>query len=661
MEDSKIQNIRVIDYNAALQLIQGLEARDFSYKGIHKSFLVISDWTEKYISNRALPNKEQLMRDVNLEEEQADKLIHELAFKHNPPLVKKIISIEYDPTKNTKSPFLSKILTRNIVYARPTNMDAGSAQRYINGMNEHSVASITSGFKNKRNRFTGKAFKDFLFSKIEANKIHETYASFDLNDLFKCNYDITREQKEASQEYHLKPVLQKLVDQKVLIAFTNDKTPNAQNKRIFLYNIKDEIIERIEIYVEYMKAHIIPGMQKLGIVSDFSEEEYKEFGHLAADLLRYVDDAYADQKTLLEELVILSNFYENYHEDLKKGELKEKIDEILKLLINAGKLIDVNNIRINGKSLDKEMIPNIIAHESILYAEYSDAKDNYFEFILHKDSLNQAVKMAKKEFQITGNDTYLRVLERMNAKNLLSNEDKKELERLEQESLFKYLPFLVRMWRTIFGNISLKPEEIKMLKKEQEEGQKKRIMESKMKVIQKEKTRIAEERMKKENKKDENVTQKFADALKTDPQSAAPPADPDATVFGDMNEEEAKELLKGILKILDSAWEEGIFPDREYLVKELGANISEEEVIGFLKKFANKEVLSFKIKTKLEKYNWPILISKQYIKRRGGVLLDKAKKATDEQRKAKMPNQEKYDVYTSLEDFLERLINKKKK
>ncbi|MEM7184517.1 MAG: hypothetical protein AAF518_26710, partial [Spirochaetota bacterium] len=203
-----------------------------------------------------------------------------------------------------------------------------------------------------------------------------------------------------------------------------------------------------------------------------------------------------------------------------------------------------------------------------------------------------------------------------------------------------------------------------MLKKQQEETQKKRIMESKMKVIQKEKTRIAEERLKKDGSEedDSNVTQKFADAMKTDPNSAAPEeADPDAPVFGDMNEVEAKELLKSIIRILNSAWDQGLFPDREYLVKEMGENISEEEVISFLKKFANKEILSFKIKTKLDKYSWPILISKQYIKRKGAALLDKAQQETENQRRSKMPNQEKYDIYISLEDFLQRLINQKKK
>ncbi|MEM7184913.1 MAG: hypothetical protein AAF518_28725, partial [Spirochaetota bacterium] len=462
MEDSGIQNTRVIDYNAALQLIQGLEARDFSYKGIHKLFLVISDWTEKYLANKALPNTAQLMREVSLEEEQAEKLLHELAFKHNPPLIKKITSVEYDPNMGSKSTYMSKIVARNTVYARPTNMDSGSAQRYINGINDYSVESIKKG-KDKRDLFTGSIFKEFIFSKIDANQLHETYASADIADLFKCPNDVRKDQKESTRENHLQPVLKKLVEEKVLLSFHNDKTSKEPNRYIYLYNEKDEIIERIEIYVEYMRSKIVPALQKLGVVSDFSEEEYKEFGHLAGDLLRYVDDSYADQKTLLEELVILSSYYENYHEELQKGELKEKIDEILKLLLNAGKLIDVNNIRVNGKPLDKELIPHIISNENIYHAEYSDKREAYFEFILHKQCVKSAVNTAKKKYKVTGDDIDLRVLERMNIKNLLENDEQKELDRLEIESLFKYLPFMTRMWRMLMGNIYLKPEEIAML------------------------------------------------------------------------------------------------------------------------------------------------------------------------------------------------------
>jgi len=58
------------------------------------------------------------------------------------------------------------------------------------------------------------------------------------------------------------------------------------------------------------------------------------------------------------------------------------------------------------------------------------------------------------------------------------------------------------------------------------------------------------------------------------------------------------------------------------------------------------------------KYKWPILISKNYLKKNGKKLLDLAIKESDEERKGVAPDQDKFDFYSSLEDFLERVLPK---
>ena len=165
-----------------------------------------------------------------------------------------------------------------------------------------------------------------------------------------------------------------------------------------------------------------------------------------------MDDSYGDQKYMVEELIILGAFYENYREEIKKKEQKDKIIEVVKLVENAGKLVDMATIRVNGDPIPKEIIPAILANENILYCEYDDGS-NLYEFLLHKTAVNLAADLAKKIFQSTGNDTDIRILSRMNIQTSIDENIKKDFYAAEMESLFKYLPFLTRMWRTIMGNI----------------------------------------------------------------------------------------------------------------------------------------------------------------------------------------------------------------
>ncbi|MGQ2836536.1 hypothetical protein ACT53X_07385, partial [Leptospira interrogans] len=70
MLEPQSPELKVADYNTALQLTQSLEARnDFQYKKIHKLLLIISDWTDKFVANKVLPNVDQLSKELGLEKD----------------------------------------------------------------------------------------------------------------------------------------------------------------------------------------------------------------------------------------------------------------------------------------------------------------------------------------------------------------------------------------------------------------------------------------------------------------------------------------------------------------------------------------------------------------------------------------------------------------
>ncbi|MCB1191412.1 MAG: hypothetical protein H7A23_19770 [Leptospiraceae bacterium] len=650
MTEANKQVVQVTDYAQALQSVQGLESRgDFQFRGVHKFFMTIHEWTEKYSTNKTLPTVEQLMKNVGLEKEQVDLFVNEICIKRNPPLIKKISTIEYVPNSSAKSEILSNLLKPITVFARPTVIDAGSAHRYVLGCNESSAEAIKNCIKNNRVPYKGDKFRDLIFSKINSNKLSDTYASADIGNLFTCPYNTTKDLKQETINMHLKPVLKKLIEDKTLLFFRNENASKSGNKSIFLYNNKEEIVERVDIYLQYLKKNIVPLLQRIGVISQISEEEYAEFNTLAETLLTYMDESYADQRTMVGELIVLYKFYEQFTEDSVKKNVREKLNEVLSLLENAGKMVDISAIRINGEPLPQEIVPLLISNENILHAEYDDNR-NYYEFILHKKCVKQAIAQAKKVYNSTGVDTDVRILNKMNVMKLLDKDEQKEFIGVESESLFKYLPFLVRMWRRLFGNIFVTKEEAQAIRVQLEMEQKKRIIESKQKVIEKEKSKLAEERIK---RKETTEKVEKEEAISMSSESG------EGINFDD--EKEVRNVQQKIATILDYAWDSKILPDREYLLENLGNLMTENQLIFFLKKFSQKDILSFQIKSKsnnVTKYKWPILVSRSYLKRNGQKLLDNAKKQTDEQRKSLMPDQDKFDVYNSIEDFLNKIIYK---
>ncbi|MCE9500219.1 MAG: hypothetical protein K8R21_06950 [Leptospira sp.] len=282
MLDSNLQELRVMDYSTALQTVQSLESRgDFQFKGIHKMFLQVADWTEKYLANRILPNLDQIIREVSLEKEKGELFMKELCFRYNPPIFKKIVSVEFDPAGIGPQEDINTFLRRSTVFARPSNLDSGSAHRYVNGVNEASLASIKRWLGAHRVLKPKEVFIEFIISKIRDNKLNETYASYEIGKLFSCQYDTTKELREVTVNINLKPILKKLVSEKLLYFFRNDSASKSGNKSVFLFNNKDEIMIRVEAYLEYMKTVIVPELQKIGVIGDVGEEDYENFPELA--------------------------------------------------------------------------------------------------------------------------------------------------------------------------------------------------------------------------------------------------------------------------------------------------------------------------------------------------------------------------------------------
>ncbi|TGK38360.1 hypothetical protein EHQ12_09490 [Leptospira gomenensis] len=652
MLEPQSPELKVADYNTALQLTQSLESRgDFQYKGIHKLLLVIGDWTDKYLANKILPNMDQLSRDMNLEKEKVGQYLRELCTKYNPPIVKKICMVDFNPTGDASDGKIESYLRLNPVFARPQAADASTSHRYVDGVNQTTFSSIQRWIKEKR-IFPGREeFVKRIHTAILENKLTDTYASTEIGNLFNDPFDATPGLKQVTVNIHLKPVLKKLVEQKTLFFFRNENALNPGNRSVFYYNVQEEILARIEAYKSFLTDRLVPELQKIGALGSVSDEERSNTRGLVNSVMPFLSPAYGDQKTAMEELLALVHFEEEDKEKKEKEEKKVKLTEILDYIKSANRLVDLNFLRFRGQQIEEEIRTLVTNHEQILHTEFAD-KNALYIYVLHKLAVAGAIEAARRTFAATGNDNEIRILDRMKIKDLIDNRDlAASFDKLELSSLFKYLPFFTRLWRNLFGSATVHKFEAEQIRAHNAVELNKRVNEARTKKIQEDAAKLAEKRVKekeqaeKSSRKQQNVPGKEE---KTQP-SSAPKEAIDPT---------SGKLLERVLDILDDYWSSRQYPDRNILLYEMEGEINEENLVAFLKKFGKSDIFSFMVRNQEERYTFPILISKRYLKKHGRDLMEKASAIIEEQKNASMPDQDLFDFCISLDDFLKKTLPK---
>ncbi|EJO67851.1 hypothetical protein [Leptospira kirschneri] len=652
MLEPQSPELKVADYNTALQLTQSLEARnDFQYKKIHKLLLIISDWTDKFLANRVLPNVDQLSKELSLDKDKTLQFLKELCTKYNPPIIKKICMVDLNPNGDMSDGTIESCLKMNSVFARPQQADISTSHRYVDGVNQLTFNSISRWIRENRTSLGKNEFIKRIHSAISENKLSSTYASTEIGNLFKDPFDVSPELKQITINIHLKPVLKKLVEQKVLFFFRNEQAVNPGNRSVFYYNIHAEILNRIEAYKVFLMDHIVPELQKIGAIGVLSDEEKENTRSLVNSIMPYLSPAYGDQKTAMEELMVMLHVEEEDKEKKEKEEKKVKLGEIVDYVKSANRLVDLNFLRFRGQQIEEEIRTLVANHDQILHTEFAD-KNTLYHYVLHKLAVSGAIEAARKTFASTGNDNEIRILDRMRIKDFI--EDKElaiSFDKLEMSSLFKYLPFFTRLWRNIFGNVKVHKSEADQIKAQNTIELNKKIVEVRSKKIQEDATKLAEKRLKEKDAKE------LAEKNARKQQTVNLKQEKTQTTSKEVDPQSAK-LLERVLDILDDYWSNLQYPDRNILLYEMDGEIDEDGMINFLKKFGKNDIYSFMVRNQEDKYTFPILITKRYLKKKGKELLEKASSIIDEQKNASMPDQDLFDFCISLEAFLRKTLPK---
>ncbi|UPY80526.1 hypothetical protein FH581_020780 [Leptospira weilii] len=651
MLEPQSSELKVADYNTALQLTQSLEARnDFQYKKIHKLLLVIGDWTDKFMANKVLPNVDQLARELSLDKDKTLQFLKELCTRYKPPIIKKICMVDFNPAEDSSDGRIESCLKMNPVFARPQPTDASTSHRYVDGANQITFNAIQRWVKENRALPSKKEFIKQIHSAISENKLSNTYASTEIGKLFNDPFDTNPELKQITVNIHLKPVLKKLVEQKVLFFFRNEQAFNPGNRSVFYYNVREEILARIEAYKVFLMDHLIPELQSIGAINVLSEEEKENTRGLVNFIMPYMSPAYGDQKTAMEELLVLIRFEEEDKEKKEKEEKKAKLSEIVDYIKSANRLVDLNFLRFRGQQIEEDIRVLVTNHDQILHTEFAD-KNTLYNYVLHKLSISGAIEAARKTFASTGNDNEIMILDRMKVKDFIEDRDLiSSFDKLELSSLFKYLPFFTRLWRNIFGNITVHKSEVEQIRAHNTIELNKRIMEARNKKIQEDMSKLAEKRVKEKELAEKNARKQQTADMKQEKTSPA-------VVHKEVDPLGAK-LLERTLDILDDYWSNHQYPDRNILLYEMDGEIDEDGLVNFLKKYGKNNIFSFMVRNQEDKYTFPILITKRYLKKNGKNLLEKASAVIDEQKNASMPDQDLFDFCISLEAFLRKTMPK---
>lgn len=622
--------LQVIELGEATDLCQAMEARgDFKFKGIFALFNVILDWTTKFPVNGVLPTIDQIEREVQLPREKIQEYIRELLGRGSSKarLIVSIPAIESAPGGGG--------ITKMVVLCRPLKGDGPSAQRYVTSYISKS-ADILAKWCRARPAKSGSDHTAELYAQIEQGKLHESQAAPQIAAFFYSDLDTSAEVRKAYYNLITKPVIQKLINDRLVILIKPEPDAFLPTYHGIYFNNSNEMRERFKILAGYFMQRILNNPQAAAV------DDYRGVLGLATGFDRSIFGTLEPgAKQVIMELTLMAEKLQSLQQEELEQKSKQETERVLDDISKAG-LVDLSRLK-----LDDETKARIRKSASVMNVEYPRG-GRVGDFALHKDGIPGAVKLARENFDVRGDDGDVLVLADMGVDAHLPPDEQKAFFDLLQRVYFEQLPWFVRMWRSLFGGGKLKPQETEKIKRDTQ----RRAMEEKVRIqkgeARREQKRLAEERVKGKKQVQEVARQNMSD---DSPQGEE--QDPQKVEL----ELAAEETLKKICGILDSEWDAGRLPTRTVLLERI-PEFDENGLIHFLKRHAKKEIYSFRVKNEKPEYVWPILISKHYIRRHGKRLYEKAVKDSDEQRAASMPNQEKFDVCTAIEDFLGALMAK---
>ena len=626
--------LQVIELGEATDLCQAMEARgDFKFKGIFAAFNVILDWTTKFPVNGVLPAMDQIEREVQVPREKLQEYVLELLGRGSSRarLITNIPAIEFAPGGGG--------ITKMIVYCRPLKADGPTSQRYVTSYVAKSADILAKWCKTRTPR-GGSDYTTELYTQIEQGKLHESQAAPQIASFFYNDLDNTPALRKATYNVITKQVIQKLINDRAILLIKPAPDSFLPTYHGIYFNDAAEMRERFKILAGYFLQRVLNNPQAAAL------DDYRGVLQHAAGFDRTIfGTLQPGAKQVIMELTLMADRLQSLQQEEKEQESRKETERAIGDIANAG-LVDLSRLKMDDEAKARVRKASSVFHVDFPYG------GRVGEFVLHRDGISSAVKIAREHFDVRGEATDVLVLSEMGIEGQLNPDEQKAFSDLLSRVYFEQLPWFVRMWRSLFGGGRLKGNEQEKIKRDMQ----RESMETRLRIqkadARKEQKRLAEERVKGQKQVKEIAKQAVAGS---ESDSDGEEQSPEKIEL----EQAAEATLAQICAILDRRWDAGEMPTRTQLLSEM-PQFDENTLIHFLKRHARKEIYSFRVKNEKPEYVWPVLITKHYIRKHGRRLYDQAVKESDVQRSASMPNQEKFDISSAIEDFLGALIAKGK-
>lgn len=616
-------------FREATDNVQALEARgDFKYKGIYGLYSFVLDSTARFLANRILPEVGQVKREVPLPDDRFNEFMMELSGRGSTrqPMILVIPSVDFVAGAGR--------LSQLIILCRPTQQDGTSGRRYVDFYRQKSVEALTAWLRFNESHWVD-LDADALFRQISQGGIQNTHAGAIIARHFLVPYDKTTEHKAMTYRSFVRPIIQQLIDEKKLLYLKD----TALNFHTIQFADEQSLKARIEM-LSTVSASAIPGFQMPG---EFDPNRVQE----QAEQLYRNSSLSPIQKQIVAELRLVLGEYQRLIRSRKEREQKDRLSTASADLLKQDRVVPTTHFR----NWDEDFISKLNSMPEVLTVEYP-MRGRVFTFVLHRQKAYQAVISARKVFDEKADETEVRILLAMGVARFLEGDQLRAFEDLEERLLFERLPWFVRAWRALFGRRRISKEEIIAIRESMKKEELDEQVEIKRKDAERTTRKRAEEQLEKK-RRDPSPDDNVVEANTID----ATVAKSKETMAAD---ERAEEVLRKIIDLLDAAWDRKELPNRTYVLENTpDFEGNEDMMVNFLKKYGRKQIYSFRVMREDPKFLWPILISKRYIVRNGRKMLREAIEETDRQRKALMPEQEKFDVSTAIEDFLTRLMTKR--
>jgi len=633
-QNTNIMELDILPLREAMDYAQSLESRgDFKYKGIYAVFNAVYEATSRFQTNRILPDLYQLQKELAIPKDKFDEYINELTGRGS---LKSLAIIAFPAVDFIAGGGSLSTLT---ILCRPTQQDGTSYKRYYEYYKNRSIDAIKKWIQKKGSKWQG-AHREFILKNLDDENYYNSHAGAVIHYYLQNLLDKTQEQKNQSYKLFVKPIIQELINDKTLLYIKG-------NDNFFTLQFPDEesLIDRMNLLITRLNQE--SNIEFIGEVNLNNIENFKnKIQNLQVN----------KNKLLFTELKFIINELYRIFKTKEEEQKKLKIQKALEELSRYDWVVPSNYL----KSLPKEDLPNFISHPDVLHTEFIYG-NKLTDFLLYKKNVYPAVVHARRQLAEKGDDTEMKILMQMDVGRYLEGEQLKIYLNAEEELLFLRLPWFLRFIRIFFGKNRIKESEKEKLKEEIRREE----VEKQVQYKRKEATKITKELARKKiEEKDKDIEDKPQVNL----------YDEDVKVLKQtiQKDEKAEQLMGKVLETLDEAWNQKELPNRITLLERIpDFQNNEDFLIQFLKKYGKGKIYSFRIIPHNPKspkidlndpiYTWPVLITKRYILKNGHKLLKQAMDEVDEQRKAIMPDQQKFDIATSIEDFLNRALSQKNK